>query len=28
MLSVIPLMIELMLDNPEADFGEILYPVV
>ena len=28
MLSIIPAMIELMLDHPERDFGEILYPVV
>jgi hypothetical protein len=28
MLSVVPTMIELMLDHPEKDFGEIYYPVV
>ncbi|HET8941669.1 MAG TPA: hypothetical protein VFN13_06765 [Rudaea sp.] len=28
MLAVIPVVIELMLDHPEVDFGEILYPVV
>lgn len=28
MLSIIPAMIELMLDHPQQDFGEILYPVV
>jgi len=28
MLSVVPAIIELMLDHPEKDFGEIYYPVV
>ncbi|MBS0558341.1 MAG: hypothetical protein JSR27_13125 [Proteobacteria bacterium] len=28
MLSVVPAIIELMLRNPDVDFGEILYPVV
>ena len=28
MLAVIPVVIELMLDHPGMDFGEILYPVV
>jgi len=28
LFSVIPAMIELMLDHPEKEFGEILYPVV
>jgi hypothetical protein len=28
MLAVVPLVIGLMLDHPEEDFGEILYPVV
>lgn len=28
LLSVIPVVIDLMLDHPEVDFGDILYPVV
>ena len=28
LLAIIPAVIELMLDHPEKDFGEILYPVV
>ena len=28
MSAVVPVVIELMLDHPEVDFGEILYPVV
>ena len=28
LLAIIPAVIELMLDHPERDFGEILYPVV
>jgi hypothetical protein len=28
MMAVTPLVIDLMLDHPEGDFGEILYPVV
>jgi len=28
MMAVIPTLIDLMLDHPEIDFGEILYPVV
>ena len=28
MLAVIPTLIDLMLDHPEIDFGEILYPVI
>lgn len=28
MSAVVPVVVELMLDHPEVDFGEILYPVV
>lgn len=28
MSAVVPVVVELMLDHPELDFGEILYPVV
>ncbi|MBZ0223879.1 MAG: hypothetical protein K8F35_12720 [Dokdonella sp.] len=28
MMAVIPLILDLMLDHPEVDFGDILYPVV
>ena len=28
LMAIIPVVIGLMLDHPEADFGEILYPVV
>ena len=28
LLALVPVVIELMLRQPEADFGEILYPVV
>ena len=28
MSAVVPVFVELMLDQPDVDFGEILYPVV
>ena len=28
LMALVPLLIEIMLDHPDADFGEILYPVV
>ena len=28
LMATVPMMIELMLDHPESDFGEILYPVL
>lgn len=28
LMDVVPVMLELMIDNPQADFGEIVYPVL
>ncbi len=28
LLAIVPVVVDLMLDHPDADFGEILYPVL